>query len=208
MLAITQNKLITNREKGVVSIKLQKTNDNTYSNYMNVIVTEIKALFIENSHSQVVAELGKLTSVKFHVQDMYGRLFYNNLFNVEYDIISSNEDVFTVSIDPTKNYINIHPKKEGEAKLILKLDSSEGGSAYGKLLEIPHDIVSVEVGKIIEPHSPIYLAVGGEVDIQYSGKESSKWVIVSGGKFVEINPITKKITGLHPGESVISIGGH
>ena len=145
----------------MVSIKLQKTNDATYSNYMNVIVTEIKALFIENSHSQVLAEMGKVAKVKFYVQDMYGRLFYNNLFNVEYDIISSNEDVFTVSIDATKNFINIHPKKEGEAKLILRLDSSEGKSGFGKLLEIPHDIVSVEVGKIIEPHSPIYLVVGG-----------------------------------------------
>ncbi len=39
MLSISQNKLITSREKGMVSIKLQKTNDNTYSNYMNVIIT-------------------------------------------------------------------------------------------------------------------------------------------------------------------------
>jgi hypothetical protein len=154
----------------MVSIKLQKTNDQSYSNYMNVIVTDIKALFIENSHSQVAAELGKVTKVKFHVQDMYGRLFYNNLFNVEYEIVSLNEDVFTVSMDPTKNYINIHPKKEGEAKLMLKIDQSEGGSSFDNLLEIPHDIVSVEVGKIIEPHSPIYLVAGGEVDIQYSGK--------------------------------------
>ena len=74
----------------MVSIKLQKNNDQSYSNYMNVIVTDIKALFIENSHSQVVAELGKVTKVKFHVQDMYGRLFYNNLFNVEYEIVSLN----------------------------------------------------------------------------------------------------------------------
>lgn len=74
----------------MVSIKLQKTNDNSYNNYMNVIVTEIKALFLENSYSQVSAEVGKITPVKFYVQDMYGRLFYNNLFNVEYDVISSN----------------------------------------------------------------------------------------------------------------------
>jgi hypothetical protein len=30
----------------MVSIKLQKTNDQSYSNYMNLIVTDIKALFI------------------------------------------------------------------------------------------------------------------------------------------------------------------
>jgi hypothetical protein len=95
----------------MVSIKLQKTNDHTYNNYMNVIVTEIKALFVENSYSQVTVELGKVTPIKFHVQDMYGRLFYNNLFNIEYDVISSNEDIFTVSIDTTKNFINIHPKR-------------------------------------------------------------------------------------------------
>jgi hypothetical protein len=46
------------------------------------------------------------------------------------------------------------------------------------------------------------------VAIQYSGKESSKWVVVSGGKFVEINIGSKKITGLHTGEAIISIGGH
>ena len=42
---------------------------------------------------------------------MYGRLFYNKLYNIEYDVISSNEDIFTVSIDPSKNFLNIHPKK-------------------------------------------------------------------------------------------------
>lgn len=95
----------------MVSIKLQKTNDNTYNNYMNVIVTEIRALFLENSYSQVTAELGKVKMLNFHVQDMYGRLFYNNLFNIEYDVISSNEDIFTVSVDPSKNFLNIIPKK-------------------------------------------------------------------------------------------------
>lgn len=111
MLAINQNRLITSRSKGMVSIKLQKTSDNTYSNFMNVIVTEIKALFIENSYSQVFAQIGKPTQVQFYVQDMYGRLFKNNLINVEYEVISANEDVFSVSIDTTKNFININPKK-------------------------------------------------------------------------------------------------
>lgn len=74
----------------MVPIKLQKTSDNTYNNYMNVIVTEIKGLFVENSYSQVFAEVGRTTQVKFYVQDAYGRLFYNNLFNVEYDVVSSN----------------------------------------------------------------------------------------------------------------------
>lgn len=133
----------------MVSIQMRKTNDATYNNYLNVIVTDIKALFIENSYSQVVAELGKVTSIRFYVQDMYGRLFYNNLLNVEYDIISSNEDVFTVSMDPSKKFIRIHPKKQGEATLLLKLKSSEGSSNIGKLLEIPHDIVNVEVGKVV-----------------------------------------------------------
>ncbi len=109
----------------------------------------------------VNADVGKVTDVQFYVLDMYGRLFYNNLFNVEYDIISSNEDVFTVSMDNTKNFIRIHPKRQGEAQLILKLKSSDGQDNLAKLEQIPHDIVKVQVGKVIEPQSPIYLAVGG-----------------------------------------------
>lgn len=73
----------------MVSIKLQKTNDNSYNNYLNVIITDIKALFIENSYSHVVAELGKVKRVRFYVQDMYGRLFHNSLLNVDYEVISS-----------------------------------------------------------------------------------------------------------------------
>lgn len=68
--------------------------------------------------------MGKVTKIRFYVQDMYGRLFYNSVFNVEYDVISSNEDIFTVEIDPSKNFINIHPKKQGDAHLIIKLKSS------------------------------------------------------------------------------------
>ena len=49
---------------------------------MNVIITPIKALFVENSNSIVKVDVGKVTNVRFYVQDMYGRLFYNNLFNV------------------------------------------------------------------------------------------------------------------------------
>jgi hypothetical protein len=66
----------------MVSVKLQKTNDNSYNNYLNVIVTDIKALFIENSFSHVTAELGRVKPLRFYVQDMYGRLFYNNVLNV------------------------------------------------------------------------------------------------------------------------------
>ncbi len=97
----------------------------------------------------VNADVGKVTDVQFYVLDMYGRLFYNNLFNVEYDIISSNEDVFTVSMDNTKNFIRIHPKRQGEAQLILKLKSSDGQDNLAKLEQIPHDIVNVQVGKVI-----------------------------------------------------------
>jgi len=97
----------------LASVKLHKTTDQSYNNYLNVIITPIKALFIENSYNIVKADVGKVTNVRFYVQDMYGRLFYNNLFNVEYDIVSSNEDVFTVSLDQSKNFIRIHPKKQG-----------------------------------------------------------------------------------------------
>lgn len=61
----------------------------------------------------VKVDVGQVSNVRFYVQDMYGRLFYNNLLNIEYDIISSNEEVFSVSLDATKNFIRIHPKKEG-----------------------------------------------------------------------------------------------
>lgn len=63
-------------------MKLQKSTDQTYNNYMNVIITPIKALFVENSNSIVKVDVGKVTNVRFYVQDMYGRLFYNNLFNI------------------------------------------------------------------------------------------------------------------------------
>lgn len=105
---------------------MQKSTDQTYNNYLNVIVTQIKALFIENSQSVVKVDVGKVTNVKFYVQDMYGRLFYNNLINIDYDILSSNEDVFSVSLDQSKNFIKIHPKRQGEAKLILKLRTVDG----------------------------------------------------------------------------------
>lgn len=143
----------------MVSVKLQKSTDQSYNNYLNVVITPIKALFIENSYSVVKADVGKITNVRFYVQDMYGRLFYNNLFNIEYDIISSNEDVFTVSLDATKNFIRIHPKKHGEGMLMIRLKSGE--SLLGKINEVPHDFVQVVVGKVLEPQSPIYLAVGG-----------------------------------------------
>lgn len=93
-------------------------------------------------------ELGKQKQIRFYVQDMYGRLFYNNLHNVNYEVISSNEDVFVASIDQTKNFINIEPKKQGEASLILKIKSAgtsekDKSSPLTKLREIPHDIVIV-----------------------------------------------------------------
>jgi hypothetical protein len=55
-----------------------------------VIITEIKALFLENSFNSILVEEGKVKQVKFYVEDMYGRLFYNNLINIEYDVVSSN----------------------------------------------------------------------------------------------------------------------
>lgn len=206
LLAIIQNnKLVTGKEKGLASIKLQKTTDQSYNNYLNVIVTPIKALFIENSHSVVKVDVGQVTSVRFYVQDMYGRLFYNNLLNIEYDIISSNEEVFSVSLDATKNFIKIHPKKEGEAMLMLRLKSGDGFLV--KLNEIPHDIVKVEVGRVIEPQSPIYLAVGGEVEIQYFGKGNEKWEVISGGESIQVDARTRKVYAVKVGESIISIGG-
>ncbi len=57
---------------------------------MNVIVSEIRALFIENSYSTVSVQFGNVTNIKFYVQDMYGRLFYNNLFGIDYEAISTN----------------------------------------------------------------------------------------------------------------------
>lgn len=120
------NKLISGKDKGLVSVKLHKTTDSSYNNYLNVIITPINAFFIENSYNIVKADVGKITNVRFYVQDMYGRLFYNNLFNVEYDIVSSNEDVFTVSLDQSKNFIRIHPKKQGEAMLMVRLKSGDG----------------------------------------------------------------------------------
>ncbi len=150
-------------------------------------MTDIKALFIENSYSVVSADVGKVTDVRFYVLDMYGRMFYNNLFNVEYDILSSNEDIFTVSMDNTKSFIRIHPQRQGEAQLILKLKSTDGQDSLAKLAEIPHDIVNVQIGKVIEPQSPIYLAVGGEVSLQYHGKSSDKLEMITGGKLVSID---------------------
>jgi hypothetical protein len=57
-------------------------------------VTEISALFIENVESKVQIDainVEEPTKLKFYVQDKYGRLFHNNLFNVDYEVISSNE---------------------------------------------------------------------------------------------------------------------
>lgn len=71
-------------------MQLHKKNDTSFNHFLNVIITDIKALFIKNSYSQVLVELGKVKQLKFYVQDMYGRLFYNNLFNIEYEVSSSN----------------------------------------------------------------------------------------------------------------------
>jgi hypothetical protein len=40
--------------------------------------------------------------LNFYVMDMYGRQFYNKLFNIEYAVVSSNEDVLTASISKNK----------------------------------------------------------------------------------------------------------
>lgn len=60
---------------------------------------------------------------------------------------------------------------QGQASLLLKLRASSGSTTNTKLLEIPHDIVTIEVGKVIEPQSPIWIAVGGSAEIQYHGKQ-------------------------------------
>ena len=80
----------TKGEKGVHTVKLNKKSDVGYNSLMNVIVTDIKQLFIHNEFSQVEVELGVNKQLKFYVQDRYGRLFYNNLHNIQFEATSSN----------------------------------------------------------------------------------------------------------------------
>lgn len=49
---------------------------------MNVIVTEIEGVFIENYGGKINLQVGEETKIRFYVMDMYGRLFYNDLINV------------------------------------------------------------------------------------------------------------------------------
>jgi hypothetical protein len=43
------------------------------------------------------------------------------------------------------------------------------------LLSTPHDILEVQVGKILEPASPIYVNKGGYVHFVYTGDHHEKW---------------------------------
>lgn len=72
--------------------------------------------------------------------DMYGRQFYNNLINIEYVVISSNEDVLTATISKNKQQIILKSHKIGTAKLLIKQGNSNQLSLFG-LLNTPHDIV-------------------------------------------------------------------
>lgn len=80
----------TKKDKGVHTVKLNKKSDPGYNSLMNVIITDIKQLFIHNQFSQVEVALGANKQLKFYVLDKYGRLFYNNLHNIQFEAISSN----------------------------------------------------------------------------------------------------------------------
>jgi hypothetical protein len=82
--------LQTKGEKGVHTVKLHKKSDVGYNSLMNVIVTDIRQLFIHNEFSQVEVALGVNKQLRFYVQDKYGRLFYNNLHNIQFEASSSN----------------------------------------------------------------------------------------------------------------------
>jgi len=43
---INSNKITTSRERGIVSVKIRNTKDESYNSFLNVIVTDIKGLFI------------------------------------------------------------------------------------------------------------------------------------------------------------------
>ena len=77
-----KTKLITSSGTGSTFITLKKRDKIPI--HTSVIVTPIDSLFVENTNGAIKLAKGQDKRMKFFVLDSYGRVFFNNLINIEY----------------------------------------------------------------------------------------------------------------------------
>ena len=75
----SSNWIRTNAYSGGAAVKLNSLNREKFPSYINVVISSIASVFIENINDVINVQAGSVTKVRFYVQDSYGRLFRNKL---------------------------------------------------------------------------------------------------------------------------------
>ena len=121
-MAINSNKIIsgayTSDEAEILKISSTK-NPSHVPSYINLLVTKICAITIENNYGSLHVHRNIPVKFKYNLMDCYGRKFNYPLMNINYKIAISDGSIAKGEVDSSNNIISIEGLKIG--KTILQL---------------------------------------------------------------------------------------
>lgn len=135
-----------------MGIQVSSTEDEA-TTYTTVLITPIHSLIISNPTGVLNLQVDGRASIRFYLQDSFGRLFPNKLHNVNYNIRVSNPHVIMATL--SENHIDIKGMKNGSSQLVVTV---EGADIY--------DTIPIRVGHLIRPSSPVYVHEGGIINYE------------------------------------------
>ncbi len=128
------------------------------------------------------------------MQDAFGRLFHNNLNNVQYYAKVTNTHVAEAAISSDLEHIEVYGRNRGATLMEV-----------GVVGMPAHDVVVLDVGVLIEPHSPIRVHVGGSIGLTMQGRRTQGWQ-TSDYDIISVDSFGT-VKALRPGTGTVELNG-
>jgi hypothetical protein len=123
---------------------------------LNILITDIYTLAAHNFNEALSLPLGSSVNIPLKFYNEHAHLFANNIEGVQVAVQLSHPRVVSASLDRYNSTLSLQAEGSGDCNVVLYLVSNP--SIF--------DVLRVRVATIVQPGSPVFVHVGGEVQFK------------------------------------------
>ena len=130
---------------------------------LNVKVTDVYTVSTMRSYDALNLPLGSSLTLPMHLQDEHAHMFAEKISGVGVGIHLSHPRVVSVTRDEYNQTLTIQSLGSGDCNIFIYL------------VEHPNifDVVRVRVSGVVQPLSPVYIHLGGEINFRVESTDGS-----------------------------------
>ena len=131
---------------------------------LNVLISDVYSISTMSTYDALSLPLGSSLTLPIHLQNEHAHMFAEKIEGLPVGVTLSHPRVVSVQLDYFNQTMTIVSEGSGDCNIVVFLEDH------------PHifDVVRVRVSSIVQPLSPVYLHLGGQVEFRVESTESTQ----------------------------------